>query len=67
MIVGPAVGGVLIASVGLPLTYVVDVLTYAVSPGCLALIAPYRQPMMPNGRASPLFAKGSSTHEAGRN
>jgi MFS family permease len=38
MIAGPAVGGVLIASVGLPLTYVVDVLTYAVSLGCLALI-----------------------------
>jgi MFS family permease len=38
MIAGPAVGGVLIASVGLPLTYVVDVLTYAVSLACLVWI-----------------------------
>jgi MFS family permease len=35
MIAGPAVGGVLIASVGLPTTYLVDVGSYAVSLVCL--------------------------------
>jgi MFS family permease len=38
MIAGPAAGGVLIASAGLPVTYLVDVATYAVSLICLWLI-----------------------------
>ena len=35
MIAGPAVGGMLIASAGLPITYLMDVLSYAVSLVCL--------------------------------
>jgi len=38
MIAGPAAGGVLIASAGLPATYLADVATYAVSLVCLWLI-----------------------------
>jgi MFS family permease len=36
MLAGPAIGGVLIATIGLPLTYVVDVATFGVSLGALA-------------------------------
>jgi MFS family permease len=42
MIAGPALGGVLIASVGLPVTYGVDVLTFAAS-----LVALYRMKAVP--------------------
>ncbi len=38
MIAGPAVGGLLIASGGLTLTYLVDVASYAASLACLAMI-----------------------------
>jgi MFS family permease len=38
MIAGPAVGGMLLATAGLPAAYGVDVLTYAVSIACLARI-----------------------------
>jgi MFS family permease len=38
MIAGPALGGVLIASAGLPATYMVDVASYAVSLVCLWMI-----------------------------
>jgi MFS family permease len=38
MLAGPAVGGVLIATAGLPLTYGIDVLTFAVSLGALTLM-----------------------------
>jgi len=38
MVAGPAVGGVLIASIGLPLTYVFDVATFGVSLGALAMM-----------------------------
>ena len=38
MIVGPAVGGALIVSAGLPATYLADVVSYALSLACLWLI-----------------------------
>ena len=38
MIAGPAIAGVLIGAIGLPLTYVVDVATFAVGFGCLSLM-----------------------------
>jgi MFS family permease len=38
MIAGPALGGVLLASAGLPATYLVDVASYVVSLGCLWVI-----------------------------
>jgi MFS family permease len=38
MIAGPAVGGLLIAFAGLPITYLADVVSYAVSLVCLSLI-----------------------------
>ncbi len=38
MIAGPAVGGVLIASTGLTVTYLVDVVSYAASLACLGMI-----------------------------
>lgn len=38
MIVGPALGGVLIAAIGLPLTYMVDVATFVVGLVCLWLM-----------------------------
>jgi MFS family permease len=38
MIAGPAVGGLLIASTGLTVTYLVDVATYAASLACLSMI-----------------------------
>jgi len=38
MIAGPALGGVLISVAGLPITYVVDVATFLVGLGCLALM-----------------------------
>jgi MFS family permease len=38
MIAGPAVGGLLIASTGLTVTYLVDVVSYAASLVCLAMI-----------------------------
>jgi MFS family permease len=40
MIAGPAIGGVLIAAVGLPATYLADVVSYALSLLCLSLIKP---------------------------
>jgi MFS family permease len=38
MLAGPAIGGLLIAAIGLPLTYVVDVLTFGVSLVALSLM-----------------------------
>jgi MFS family permease len=38
MILGPALGGVLVASIGLPLTYLVDVATFVVGLACLGLM-----------------------------
>jgi MFS family permease len=38
MIAGPAIGGVLVAVAGLPLTYLVDVATFLVGLACLALM-----------------------------
>jgi len=38
MIVGPAVGGALIVSAGLPVTYMADVASYGVSLACLSMI-----------------------------
>jgi MFS family permease len=38
MLAGPATAGVLIATIGLPLTYVLDVLTFGVSLGALGLM-----------------------------
>jgi MFS family permease len=38
MVAGPALGGVLIAVVGLPLTYTVDVATFVVGLACLSLM-----------------------------
>src|SRR5262245_30940409 len=40
MIAGPAVGGLLIASGGLTVTYLVDVVSYAASLACLGMISP---------------------------
>jgi MFS family permease len=37
-ILGPALGGVLLATIGLPLTYMVDVATFVVGLGCLWLM-----------------------------
>jgi MFS family permease len=37
-ILGPALGGVLLAAIGLPLTYMVDVATFVVGLGCLWLM-----------------------------
>jgi len=38
MIIGPAIGGILIASVGLPFTYAMDVLSYLIALVCLMMI-----------------------------
>jgi MFS family permease len=38
MIAGPAAGGILIATAGLPVTYLVDVATFLVGLGCLAMM-----------------------------
>ncbi len=38
MIVGPAIGGVLIASMGLAFTYAMDVVSYAIALGCIVMI-----------------------------
>jgi MFS family permease len=38
MIAGPAIGGILIAAAGLPITYLVDVATFLVGLGCLAMM-----------------------------
>jgi MFS family permease len=48
MIIGPAIGGVLIARVGLPATYLVDAATYAVSLLCLLAM-----PSLAPGEAAP--------------
>ena len=40
MIAGPAIGGLVVASAGLPATYVLDLLSYAVSLACLWMIRP---------------------------
>jgi MFS family permease len=50
MIIGPAIGGILIASVGLASTYVVDLLTYAFSFAAVGLI---RHLPPPAGAESP--------------
>jgi len=47
MIAGPAIGGVLIATIGLGPTYLVDVASYLVSLGCLWFI----RPVPPNASA----------------
>ena len=44
MIAGPAIGGVLIASAGLTVTYLTDVASYAASLVCLSLIRPMPPP-----------------------
>jgi MFS family permease len=54
MIVGPAIGGMLIASVGLASTYVVDLLTYAFSFVAIRLI---RELPPPEGAESPSLAR----------
>ena len=38
MIVGPAIGGVLIASMGLAVTYTIDAISYLVALGCIVMI-----------------------------
>ena len=38
MIAGPALAGILIAAIGLPLTYMVDVATFAIGLACLSLM-----------------------------
>ena len=50
MIVGPAIGGVLIASMGLAFTYAMDVLSYALALGCIVLI---RKTSVPEGAERP--------------
>jgi MFS family permease len=54
MIIGPAVGGVLIASVGLAWTYIVDFLTYAFSFLAVGVI---RHLPPPEGAESPSFER----------
>jgi MFS family permease len=44
MIAGPALGGVLLATAGLPVAYAVDVATYVVSVVCLSMIRPVPPP-----------------------
>lgn len=50
MIVGPAIGGVLIASMGLAFTYSMDALSYVLALGCIALI---RKTSAPEGAERP--------------
>ena len=50
MVTGPAVGGILIATLGLPTTYVIDVATFGASLGALALM---RAVPPPPGAARP--------------
>ncbi len=50
MIVGPAIGGILIASMGLAFTYAMDVLSYALALGCIILI---RKTSVPEGAERP--------------
>ena len=45
MIAGPAIGGILIAVAGLPVTYLVDVATFLVGLGCLALMRAVPPPL----------------------
>lgn len=44
MIVGPAIGGVLIASMGLWFTYAMDMLSYVLALGCIVMIRPMAAP-----------------------
>ncbi len=44
MIAGPAIGGLLISSVGLSATYAIDVLSYMVALACLVAMAPVPAP-----------------------
>jgi MFS family permease len=53
MVAGPAIGGMLIASVGLPITYLADVVSYAASLVCLWLI---RAVPPPEGAEPPSLA-----------
>ncbi len=53
MIAGPAAGGVLVASAGLPVTYLADVVTYVVSLACLWRI---RAVAPPEGAEPPSLA-----------
>ena len=53
MVVGPAIGGVLIATIGLPLTYTVDVATFLVSLAALRLM---RAVPPPPGAEAPVAA-----------
>jgi MFS family permease len=50
MIVGPAIGGVLIASMGLAFTYAMDVVSYAIALGCIIMI---RKTAPPGGAERP--------------
>ncbi len=50
MIVGPAIGGVLIASMGLAFTYSMDVLSYVLALGCIVMI---RRTSVPEGAERP--------------
>ena len=50
MIVGPAIGGILIASMGLAFTYAMDVLSYVLALGCIVLI---RRTSVPEGAERP--------------
>ncbi len=50
MIVGPAIGGVLIASVGLTFTYAMDVCSYVIALGCIVMI---RKTTAPEGAERP--------------
>jgi MFS family permease len=45
MIAGPAIGGILIAVAGLPVTYLVDVATFLVGLGCLAMMSAVTPPV----------------------
>ncbi len=46
MIVGPAIGGLLIARFGVFLTYIIDLLTFFISLLTLSLMAPFKQPVV---------------------
>jgi len=50
MIVGPAIAGILIASMGLAFTYAMDVLSYAIALGCILMI---RRVSVPEGAERP--------------
>ena len=66
MIAGPALGGVLLASAGLPATYLVDVASYAVSLICLWMIRAVPPAEGADRPSLKALREGFATRRAGR-